>query len=1188
MKFKKILQLSLFVFGCLLINYVGKYIASTVELPLWLDSIGTFASAYYLGPVCGAIVGAATNIIYGIHFPSTIFYVAVNLATGILVGIFGKKGFLRDAFGAMTTAFFTALVAVILSLPLNFIIYDGSSGNAWGDGIIEYVSQMGFNKYISCFVGEFFIDFTDKIFSVFLLYVFIRHNAEKTRRKNINNMTAAFAVAAVSLGVIGSLTGISDAEAYSQGESLKNYVSTIYNNDNGLPCGAANDIVQTKDGVLWIATYSGLYRYCGNEIELMDSLDSVRTVNCLYNDESGRLWIGTNDNGITIFINDDVSKVINSDDGLPADSVRSTTQSSTGLYYAGTTDALAVISISGGMRIYDIIPDVMYTTSLSADSIGNVAAVTDDGTLYLIRDTEILAELKSDDDFRYAGCAFDAQGRLFVGSSQNVVTVFDVSNGNFNELYTVECGSLTDMNSLTCDERGVIYICADNGAGFINGDKGFGSIDVDGFNSSIEHMLTDYQGNLWFTSSRLGLLCLCQSVFTEINKYDGLSGNVVNTVIKWQNTLYVGTDCGLDCVGGGKIYDIISERLGDTRVRCLMEDSVGRLWICTSGEGVWCVSQDGEISIYNSSCGAEGNKFRTALELSDGTVAVGGDYGITFIKNDKVIDTICDEDGLTNPKVLTLCELWDGTLLAGTNGNGVAVIDDGKVSRIITHGEGLSSDIILKIIPDGDEGVFVVTGNAICYMNRNMEIRILDNFPYSNNFDIVANDNGELFVLCSAGIYVTDREELLSGSELNCLLLDSQRGLRLTLTPNSRNYVDENGVLYLSGDYGVAMLDLSDYEITARSYRIMLRGIKADGDTVQILKGGQTVIPSGTAELELTPEIINFSTNDPYIRLFMEGYDTEPVIIPQSKLTTQLYTNIPSGEYVFHLEVLDNRTQRVISENSYSIVVEKKIYENGWFRIYFFVMAVAAIVYITWLAIKPHLRKTLRVHNMELELAKNQIRMSNETILTIAKAVDAKDENTSQHSVRVSEYSVMIAKRLGYREDAAENLRKIAILHDIGKIGIPDSVLNKPAKLTDEEYGIMKSHVERGAEILKSFTMIENVAEGALYHHERYDGKGYTHGLKGEEIPLNARIIGIADAFDAMTANRVYRKKLDFEVVLEELRKGRGTQFDPKLTDIMLELIADGTIDVEQIYGKKLSDVKSLSDAAHSRDNTLS
>ena len=198
--------------------------------------------------------------------------------------------------------------------------------------------------------------------------------------------------------------------------------------------------------------------------------------------------------------------------------------------------------------------------------------------------------------------------------------------------------------------------------------------------------------------------------------------------------------------------------------------------------------------------------------------------------------------------------------------------------------------------------------------------------------------------------------------------------------------------------------------------------------------------------------------------------------------------------------------------------------------------------------------------------------MGNETILSIARTVDAKDSNTSEHSFRVSQYSLAIAKRLGYSEEKCENLRQMALLHDIGKIGIPDAILNKPGKLTDEEYEIMKTHVIRGGEILKDFTMIDNVSVGALYHHEKYDGSGYCHGLKGEQIPLDARIIGIADAFDAMTANRVYRKKLDLDFVIAELKRCSGTQFDPKLVDILLALIDEGEIDVKRLYAESKED----------------
>ena len=166
----------------------------------------------------------------------------------------------------------------------------------------------------------------------------------------------------------------------------------------------------------------------------------------------------------------------------------------------------------------------------------------------------------------------------------------------------------------------------------------------------------------------------------------------------------------------------------------------------------------------------------------------------------------------------------------------------------------------------------------------------------------------------------------------------------------------------------------------------------------------------------------------------------------------------------------------------------------------------------------------------------------------------------------------MIAQELGLSENECENLRRSALLHDIGKIGIPDNILNKPDRLTDEEYAVMKSHVTRGAEILKDFTLIDNVVEGARYHHERYDGRGYPDGLKGEEIPLYGRIIGVADAFDAMTANRVYRKQMDFGYVFNEMRKGRGTQFDPQIVDILLRLIDEGKIDLNKLYNTKKDD----------------
>ena len=150
-----------------------------------------------------------------------------------------------------------------------------------------------------------------------------------------------------------------------------------------------------------------------------------------------------------------------------------------------------------------------------------------------------------------------------------------------------------------------------------------------------------------------------------------------------------------------------------------------------------------------------------------------------------------------------------------------------------------------------------------------------------------------------------------------------------------------------------------------------------------------------------------------------------------------------------------------------------------------------------------------------------------------------------------------IAKKLGWSEEKVEKLRYQALLHDIGKIGIPDRILNKHKNLTEKEYGIMKQHVKIGADILKNLSTMEGLEEGALYHHERWDGKGYLSGKKREEIPEAARIIAVADAYDAMSFERIYRGSFDESHVTEEIRRGRGTQFDPKVADALLSILAE-------------------------------
>ncbi|MBP5162553.1 MAG: HD domain-containing protein [Spirochaetales bacterium] len=175
----------------------------------------------------------------------------------------------------------------------------------------------------------------------------------------------------------------------------------------------------------------------------------------------------------------------------------------------------------------------------------------------------------------------------------------------------------------------------------------------------------------------------------------------------------------------------------------------------------------------------------------------------------------------------------------------------------------------------------------------------------------------------------------------------------------------------------------------------------------------------------------------------------------------------------------------------------------------------------------------------------------------LAAAIDAKDRYTNGHSARVARYARMIAERSGYSKDKQDEIYMMALLHDVGKIGIPDNVINKTAKLTDEEYALVQRHPVIGEGILSSIKERPDLVKGARWHHERYDGTGYPDGLSGETIPEEARLIAVADAYDAMTSKRSYRDVLPQKKVLSELRKGSGTQFDPHFAEVMIELIKE-------------------------------
>lgn len=1176
-------KIVIFLILCVSLNIGGKLLATWLELPLWADSFGTALCAGIGGPVCGAIVGFTSNMAYCVVSRLSAAYSITSIVLGIIIGWAVKKNWFDHFYGFMKAASLAMLTALLVSTPLNLIFNGGYTGNKWGNGIVDYFLNHGWPVLLCSILGQLAIEFADKVLTVAAVYLVIVIRAMRKNEKSGKSMekesvsgTAIFLALTLSMALLSPAR----ADAASQQESIdyNDYVQSVYSNSNGLPCGEANDIAQTNDGILWIGTYAGLYRYNGREFRWVDKYESIKNVNCLYVDEEGRLWVGTNDNGLSIVIREKLVNVLDQSSGLPSNSVRGIIRATDGYYYIGTTSSMQILVMNNGLKAANTLEEVYYTDSVAADQQGHVAAVASSGQLFLMEKGEILSTLQppSEEEI-FKCCAFAPDGTLMVGSSTNHVYYYDIFKNDFKRKKVMTCTGANSINNLNYISDGTLFISTDSGISYVDG-SGYHQLNTNSFNNSIDNMLYDYQGNLWFTSSRLGLLRLVKSPFKDVYGSVGMERRVVNAVISWQDCYYIGTDKGLDAVDKScrrQLENSLTESLSGKRIRCMYVDRNNHLWVCTYGNGLMEYAPNGESWAYNRDNGSFGNRARIVTGLSDGTILAAGDTGISYIKNHKIQKTIQNKEGSINSMILTITEQGDGTILAGTDGDGIAVIKNGEVAEIYTREDGLSSNVILRTIKDPkSEGVFIVTSNSLCYLEPEGSIRMLDKFPYFNNYDIWVKDEDTLFVMSSAGIYVVERDELVTGGEIVWELLDARRGLGTSLTANSWNYYNGNGELFLPCDTGVYIIDVEKYNSDVRSYRMQLSSVRLDGLLQPLARMGAITVGQGVKRVELGPEVLNYTIQDPNVGYFLEGHDSQWTILPQSSLGNIVYNNLPAGDYTFHLAIFDTAGERVLEERTFEIVKEGELYEQPGFLVYMLVILSLFLIWFTWLVVQRQL------YQQQIKL-----NMANETVMAIANAVDAKDVRTHQHSMRVAEYAELIAREMNcfkwwQRGRALSNLRKAAQLHDIGKIAIPDSVLNKVGRLTDDEYAKMKSHVISGAEILKDFTLVEHVEDGTRYHHERYDGKGYPDGLKGEEIPLYARIISVADTFDAMTSNRVYRSSMDTDYVMNEMKRGRGTQFDPDALDAFLRLVEKGVINPDKIYANRCAEIQQADEVA--------
>lgn len=953
---------------------------------------------------------------------------------------------------------------------------------------------------------------------------------------------------------------------------LQDYVETVYDESNGMLTSEANAVMQDSSGYIWIGSYGGLSRFNGVEFENISKTRAgapASGVRNLLEDSQGKIWIGTNDAGLYLYDSKSFQHITGAGENeewqqmAATLSVHCLEEDAEGHIYLGAGSGLWTVDESMNLRmVEDPRLREIAVEALAGDRQGRIWGIGSGGELFLLQGQELVVLLEGDYFERNIsyGLYIDDDDRIYVGTTDGQVIRLRCSGEGAETDFSwdiLTTGGEDGVNDIMRDSQGRLWICTDNGPGYFDEDDAFYKINSLNNNSIMSRMCEDYEGNLWFAASRKGCIKLTRIRFRNTAYEADITNQTVNATVILDGCMYIGGDFGLAILDETweKTENELTAMLEGIRVRGLFKDRENTLWISTY-KTYGLVNYDprtGAITSYTTEQGMPHEQVRMALQLFDGSIAVATNGGVAILRDGQVADVFDQDDGIQNQWILCLEESADHRLLAGSDGDGIYEIDlDTRQVRNLTTADGLQSGVILRMTADEQQGIWISNGSELALWEEEGIRQIPTvNEGTGSIFDIKVTEE-DIWLMKSFGLIRISREALISGRQ-EYEVFNRSDGLTSSITANSWNYMDEDGVLYLCTGNGVYYMDLNDMYQNTVTPKVSVGRMSTE--TVIYYEPQDIELRADTQRITLQLDLLSFGMGDGVLEYYLEGFDKYPIQVTGSNGRIN-YTNLPGGEYIFHLKGY-NADGTESEDLTFRIAKEKSLFEKQY-RILWLIVG-CLLLLIVVLLILWHLNQ-----NRILQRQKEYHDTADQIIRIVAKTIDARDKYTSGHSHRVASYAVEIGRRYGLNKEQLEQLRYAALLHDIGKIGIPDHILNKHFELTDEEYAVIKQHPTIGGDILKEFTLAPEAAVGALYHHERYDGKGYNAGLKGEEIPLYARIIAVADAYDAMDSTRVYQESMDPEVIYQELDKGRGTQFDPQFAEIMMAMMKDGFVASEE------------------------
>lgn len=961
-----------------------------------------------------------------------------------------------------------------------------------------------------------------------------------------------------------------------------------------LEVSGAEAIGQTEDGYIWIAQYSGLTRYDSREFVTYKDFTFEGKDYMLLNAralavDGNTLYIATSEHVFVYKDNHFEPLVL-----YPGVIVDLTLDKTNNLLYIATHDSGGIIHdfSSGENRTIPgteghTVRDIAIGTGAGSYYYQTDEGVFDNGGNLILENPRLL-DIYAHDSV------------LYMAEDSGKVHRYDMKNGQVLEDLIIP----DQVNKMLYSEADQILFvaCEKNGIYCVDFSQESPTVTLAGDldnKSQLVDLMVDYEGNLWIASHYIGasgVSVITKNALSEL-LYDDPIWQSLNAPPAFDRNVYAVEKYGdiLYIVTATRIYryDLIRNEILPDNV--LME-TIDAFAEKKTEEGR--ASGDSNFTFTCSPRDAE--IFRDKLYF--------GVYGIGLVEYDPVTDAVViydseyiaghlgklvDDPELEVTNTIRSMRAFDDFLVLGytrgimcfdgTNfsvmniGTNVLYINKSKDGQIMyDRTKGLytidddfttSTEIPTEKGVTGNRLKFLVDGDDIYYTlnSRLFRLNTRDGNEVSEEIAI-PYVKGSIVEL--AKVRFTDREgrddyKYVIGSQNQLYIADSLQGSRLSdyvsydatngLQPIIANtsgfYDEEEQKYYLQSTNGIFVYDFNLTRDVPAPVKIAVSSVELDGEHVY---GNEIHIGKNVYRIAFNLSILGFRPNNGYsIYYKLNGVDSE-FTMSSDDSRSLYYTNVPGGSYDFEIYVTDEYGQES-NRIQIHLVKEKKIYENWWFWAILSVVSLAVIAAAVLLFVRYKTRQSL----------KRQLEYKNitlESIQAIARTIDAKDEYTNGHSIRVGYYSKVIAENMGMSSDEVDNIYYIALLHDIGKIAIPDVILNKPGRLTDEEFKVMKSHTTRGAQILKGISTIPQIVEGAKSHHEKFDGSGYPEGLSGENIPFVARIICCADCFDAMASKRVYKEPFDLDKILSEFRRCAGTQFDPKIAEVVITLIEEGKL----------------------------